>query len=81
MTPATGSAIIGVVQLVFTLALLPTLFNARAQVPRATSAITAAGLWLIAWVYLALAMHSAAGAAAAAAAVWTFVFVFRPVRR
>lgn len=80
MTPATGSIIIGVVQLVFTLALLPTVFSAQAQVPRATSLITATGLWLIAWVYLALAMLSAAGAATAAAAAWTFVFLFRPVR-
>jgi uncharacterized membrane protein len=75
-----GSAVIGLVQVVFTLALLPTVFDSRAQVPRPTSSITAGGLWIITSVYLALGLHSAAVAAAAAAAAWTFVFIFRPMR-
>lgn len=80
MDQEVGSAIIAVVQLVFTIALLPTVFNRRAQIPRTTSGLTAAGLWVIAFVYAGLELNAALWAAALAALAWTFIFIYRPVR-
>jgi len=80
LDPSTGSIIIAAVQIVFGLALLPTVCDRRAQVPRPSSAITALGLWVIAAVYLLMGLTSASMSATLAAALWSFVFFFRPVR-
>lgn len=80
MTPDTASNIIAAVQIVFAVALLPTVLDRCAQVPRASSGITAAGLWLIGGVYVELGLISAAACAGVAAAMWTFILLCRPVR-
>lgn len=79
MTPWQSDVIAGV-QLVFAVALWPTLANRQAQVPRRTSVTTAAGLWVIAAVYVSLALWSAVAMAAVSASAWTFVAIARPLR-
>ncbi len=78
--PQIGSAIIGAVQAVFALALFPTIARYDAQVPRATSSITAAGLTVIAGVYVLMNLWLAALCAGVTALCWWFVCAFRPVR-
>lgn len=77
MTP---DQVIAVTQLIFTVALFPTLIDSKSMVARVTSAITAAGLWLIAIQYWRLDLYLAMSASAAAALIWTLIFIFRPVR-
>lgn len=74
---ATGSAIIAAVQCVFGIALLPTVMDSAARVPRSSSGITAAGLWAIAAVYALMGLWAAALAAGSTAGMWTLIFVYR----
>lgn len=74
------SRTIAVVQLIFALALIPTVLDSDAQVPRISSGITALGLWLIAFVYTRMPkMREATWMCTFCALCWTFVFIWRPV--
>lgn len=76
MTPW-QSDVLALVQLAFALALVPTLLNRRARVPRTSSLVTAAGLYAVATVYVTLELWSAVAMATVSAAAWTFIAVRR----
>lgn len=71
------SNVLAVVQLAFVMALLPTLANRRARVPRSSSVVTAAGLWIVAAVYVSLGLWTAVAMACLSAAAWTFIALQR----
>ena len=73
------SDVLALVQLAFVLALVPTLLNRRARVPRASSLVTAAGLFAVATVYATLELWTAVAMAALSATAWTFIAVRRAV--
>jgi hypothetical protein len=81
LSQETGSTIIGAVQLLFALVLLPSLFNSRTQVPRTSSSLTALGLFIIGVVYTMLGLRDAAVCGFIGAFVWLLLFFIRPVRR
>lgn len=81
ISPEQASFIIGWVQFVFALSLLPTIFNPKAQVPRKTSGLTGGGLWVISLTYLLMGpLWFAVGMSALCAGGWTAIFILRPVR-
>lgn len=73
------SDVLALVQLAFALALVPTLLNRRARVPRASSLVTAAGLFAVATVYATLELWTAVAMATLSASAWTFIAVRRAV--
>jgi hypothetical protein len=78
---ALQSDIIGACQFLFAAMTLPTILSRKAAVPRLTSGVTAAGLWLIAAAFFTMGplWVSFAGSMACAAA-WTVIFWVRPTR-
>lgn len=71
------SDIIAAVSLTFGLVLLPTLLNHRAFVPRWSSALTAAGLFVIGLCFFDLSLWWAAVSEMFSALVWLTIFVWR----
>ncbi|MHB8634579.1 MAG: hypothetical protein ACYDBQ_11560 [Thermoplasmatota archaeon] len=80
ISPSIGSAFISILQIGLAGLTLPTILNKAAQVPRKASVPTAVGLWIMAFVFLAMGpLWLAAIGTAAAASGWTLIGVLRPV--
>lgn len=73
--------LISVVQVLFVVALIPTLRDKNAAVPARTSALTAIGLFAITVAMLGLGEPLAALTSFASSTAWFFILVKRPVRR
>lgn len=80
ITPEVGSLILGAVQIVFSLALVPAVRDRSTVVPRSTSIPTGLGLTVMALTFAGMALWVAAATAAWCAALWAFLALFRAPR-
>lgn len=65
---------------VFTVALLPSLFNRRTEMPRVTSIMTSSILATFAAVHVNMGMPLVASMNVAGATVWGLIALLRPIR-
>lgn len=70
---------ISVIQVGFSIMLLPTLLDAGSQVPRVSSGLTALGLAALAVIFASRGDRWASRGSLLAAGVWGFIFALRPV--